>query len=336
MIASHGSAETNFVSMITIDLNEDNKTDIIVGSYDYSVYSIMIFLNSGSDIFIQSKRFPVSDAPSSISTGDINNDNTLDIVVVSKYSTNIYVFLNAGNGTFIGRMTISIEFSISDFKIIDFNKDGKLDFIITTVERYYALVLLNDGNGIFTNHNIYSTVYPPIYVEVIDVNGDNMFAIITTHLNGHITIFSSTDNSTIMKQVSSVSRPTFYPITTNDINSDNKVDIIITVNSISFVVIFNFGNGTFSDPITYFVDSAGDIVTGDLNNDGKADIICVDSRNSKITTYFNTGNGTFIKQRAIPLSGSTHYATTNDFNDDGKMDIIVADSETIIAISFHC
>ncbi|CAF1030070.1 unnamed protein product [Adineta steineri] len=331
-LASFNSATILLNSILSADVNEDDKLDIIVGNRLEK--TIMIFLNLDDGTFTQSKIFLHEIVLSRITTGDINNDGKLDLIATSSDVPDITIFYNTGNGNFNNTMIIPTENIVFDVKAVDINKDNKLDLIVTDSYNNYIFVFMNDGNGVFSKQITYETTYFPHKLEVIDVNNDALSDIIVTHDVKKMTVFLNTDNGNFIEQKPSLLGLKLGFIKAIDINGDNEIDLIVGSGR-DLHIHFGFGNSTFADPITYsIVDGLDYLETADFNNDNKTDIILSHSGSYKISIFFNTGNGTFKEPKILDNINHPKYAAMIDI--DGKAELVVANDETMRILHLRC
>lgn len=125
-----------------------------------------------------------------------------------------------------------------------------------------------------------------------------------------------------------------YSLAIDDVNADNKTDIVIANNGGNTAgVLLNGGNGTFLTQTTYTTGGGSaprGVVTGDVNGDNKPDIITANNGGSSVSVLLNGGNGTFLNQITYMTgtgSGPTSVALA-DLSGDNKSDIVVANSGT--------
>src|SRR5438067_10359312 len=84
--------------------------------------------------------------PTSIASGDFNNDSILDVVVSDYTNSAMDVLLGDGKGGFIPLPPIHGLSSPGPVVTADFNGDGNLDFAVLSIP-FEAEVLLGNGDG---------------------------------------------------------------------------------------------------------------------------------------------------------------------------------------------
>ena len=165
------------ISVEVVDVNSDNKPDIVVG--DYNSNNVGIFLNVGNGTFLAQTTYSTGAGsnPRGVAVADVNSDNKPDIVVADYTSNNVGVLLNAGNGTFLAQTNYSTGSGSSLYSIaaVDVNSDNKPDIVVADYTSNNVGVFLNAGNGTFLAQTNYSTGAGsnPRGVAVADVNSDN-------------------------------------------------------------------------------------------------------------------------------------------------------------------
>ncbi|CAF1482311.1 unnamed protein product [Adineta steineri] len=133
-------------SVVALDVNGDNKPDIIAANYN--AFNVGVFLNTGNGTFVAQVTYSTgaSSYPYYVSAGDVNGDSYADIVVANYWADNVGVLLNMGNGTF----TVQVAYSTGSWsepysvRVADVNADGTLDII---AGNYYA-----DNIGVFLSN----------------------------------------------------------------------------------------------------------------------------------------------------------------------------------------
>jgi hypothetical protein len=175
--------------------------------------------------------------------------------------------------------------------VVDVNSDSKPDIIFANHYGDNVGVLLNKGNGTFTTQTTYRTGSNsgPTSVAVIDVNNDSKPDIIVTNYYGdNVGILLNRGNGTFTAQTTYTTSSNSLPssVAVVDVNSDSKLDIIVTnYNGDNVGVLLNEGNGTFTTQTTYTTGSnsgPSTVVVIDVNSDSKPDIIVANKLNGNV------------------------------------------------------
>jgi hypothetical protein len=119
-----------------------------------------------------------------------------------------------------------------------------------------------------------------------------------------------------------------------DLNNDTSLDILIAnYGTHSISVLYGYGNGAFSRPITYSMgyDSLPfAVVGGNFNNDNQLDLVSANYGTNNIAVLLGDANGTFTNQRTFSTGPASHPCAiaVGHFNDDTLLDIAVANYGT--------
>ncbi|CAF0890611.1 unnamed protein product [Adineta steineri] len=325
-------------SVAVADFNNDKQLDIVVANYGTN--NIGIFLGYGNGTFSSQTTYSTGDnsQPFSVTIGDFNNDQQLDIVVANFGANNIGIFLGYGNGSFSSQTTYSTGWGSSppDVAAGDFNNDGQLDIAVVNYGGWNMGIFLGYGNGTFFNQQTYPTGYLsyPRAIALGDFNNDSRLDIAVINYYGvNIGVFLGYGNGTFADQITySVPSGTApYEIAIGDVNNDDHQDIIIIVDySNTLVIFFGYGNGTFFKGNSYSTGSGSDptsITVGDFNNDNQLDIVVTNCLTNNVVIFIGKGDGNFPNQRTYSTGdNSCPYAVAVGYiNNDNILDIVVAD-----------
>ncbi|CAF4175866.1 unnamed protein product [Adineta steineri] len=131
-------------SISVVDVNGDNKPDLIVGNFKTS--NIGILLNAGNGKFLNQTIYSTGhySEPRSVVVADINCDNKPDIIVANSNKENIGIFLNFGNGTFQPQRTYATGVSTKPWSVTvgDVNDDNKPDIVFSDITNDQIVILI--------------------------------------------------------------------------------------------------------------------------------------------------------------------------------------------------
>ncbi len=328
------------VGLAVVDVNNDNKPDIIVANQHGS--NVGVLLNDGKGTFLSQTTYSTgfNSHPQFVSVVDINGDDKPDIIVANNGGNGFGVFFNFGNGTFLPQVSYHTGDASypPSLTVADVNNDNKPDIIIANQNENTIGIILNPGNGTFTSMKSIQLEFgeAPTSPSVVDINEDNKPDIVFANYGGNsVSIFFNSGDGSFPSgatyPTAFQSEPTFVYVV--DVNQDDKVDIVVVNRNMNNVgILLNSGNGTFLPQTTY---STGDnsnprcVSVVDLNGDNKPEIIVANHDLDNIGIFVNIGNGTFLLQKSYSTGSDSNprFVSVIDVNGDHKPDIIVANSE---------
>jgi hypothetical protein len=132
------------VAVAVADLNYDNKSDVIVVNSEGNNVYILLGYGNGSFSIVSIISTGFRSNPSGVTIGELNNDNILDIIIVTAGTSSIILAQGYGNGTFGNETTIEMgyNFNIHAVALGDFSGDGLIDITIANYGEDYVDVLL--------------------------------------------------------------------------------------------------------------------------------------------------------------------------------------------------
>jgi hypothetical protein len=221
----------------------------------------------------------------------------------------------------------------------DVNSDGKPDLIVSTIgwDSGTVSVLLNNGDGTFASKVDYASGTGTYFVASADVNGDGKTDLVVANQGtyptwvGTVSVLMNNGNGIFTSRVDYATGNVTRSVTTADVNSDGKADLVVAnygiypdwISTVS--VLLNLGDGTFASKVDYATGIATCFVTtADVNGDGKADLIFANAGSNTVSVLLNNGDGTFAAKEDYATGSNPHSITVADVNGDGKADLIAA------------
>lgn len=332
------------------DFDGDGLPDIL--RWVYTSSKITIGRNTsesgkaGSDVFLEQVISDPSNTNTirSVAVGDLNNDGKPDLVV-STSGSNLSVYLN--NST-TGRISLEKPFNLTKSEsarciaISDCDNDGRNE--ILACSEHFISIFKNTGGKAST---LFSTAVEqylsdPDELIVRDIDGDRLPELIIMRSYGSTYILKNKSAGgaikndmfeflTSLNEEGSVNTPTGTSIAVEDLNADNKPDIIIsnaytreiTVCEITTEVGALARNSFKPTKLNFGIPLSG-VSVKDLDGDGLPDLLCADNYSHMISYLKNLGGSGFNFASQINLKTGQYprEIQVTDLNADGINDIV--------------
>jgi hypothetical protein len=279
------------VEPIVGDLNGDNRADVLLTSYDRSVY-VLLSTQTGFAKPAQLSLGTTVNAclPDYADIGDINHDGKADIVFAypgdsscggSSTPSGFYTLLGKGDGTFTPSFT-ALGNSLMEPRLIDFNGDGNLDLALSDsnfdIGKYAFWIVPGKGDGTFNtgaaSQPIPNTVVTAIIPGDFDADGKQDLTVgVETRVDNSNNIISGTSGVELLKGHGDFTfdQPQMYAFSNfptegayADFNGDGKPDLVLSLVHFLFLpgpgvsnfgYLVNLGEGSFS-PLQQTITSA--------------------------------------------------------------------------------
>jgi hypothetical protein len=222
------------ISVAAVDVNSDNKPDIIVVNLGSN--NVGVLFNTGSGTFLAQSTYSTGAGSTSrsVAVADVNSDSHPDIVVANIGLNNVGVFLNTGSGTFLAQTSYSTGAGSSAYAVavVDVNSDGHPDITVANSAAGNVGVLLNTGSGTFLAQTTYSTIAAssPRSVAVVDVNSDDYPDIaVANEGSGNVGVLLNAGTGTFLAETPYSTGVGSSPrcVVLVDVNGDSKPDIVV-------------------------------------------------------------------------------------------------------------
>lgn len=263
----------------TCDANNDNRNDIIIAQ-GANIDQLTMYINDGNNFFTKSVIDNDIADPVFIHQGDFNDDNWVDLIVLTESNGEIFYYEN-NNGGFEQRIHIGNVTSFGkSIAVADFDGDNDKDFI--AIGQHSIDLYRNDGQANFTMEHILTTNSSPnilecFALEVLDYNNDGAKDVICGETLGLVIYANDGSGNFTPTKISQSQHHTIPAIGVINANGDSKADIIFhspstvgiyinqsTINSTQFI----YHNQLFSAT----TNSISGFQTGDFTQNGFEDI----------------------------------------------------------------
>lgn len=172
--------------LVVGDFNNDRFKDLAVSSYHSNSVQILV----GEDHGLNQSDYTLSvENPSSLVSGDFNQDDSLDLVVLS--GDKILLAEGKGDGTFKSPVEIQ-ALSSPNVQLAkgDFNNDQMLDLAILEETSGALTIIKGIGDGSFKKGTDFEIGFPVAAIATGDLNNDGITDMVTIReSSSQITIF---------------------------------------------------------------------------------------------------------------------------------------------------
>lgn len=319
------------------DVNGDGILDII--SNNFESRSISVLLGEGDGSFASQFGFFGGAGVIAMQLADFDDDDDLDLALLSQQDMRVIILTNPGDGRFGNRVTYPVqEFfdyeELFSMTIDDFDDDGDLDLVVP-IEGFGAVTALwNNGTGLFTPEYDFLPVEwydGPGSVRRIDLDLDGDLDYLDSEQG--LCVYLNNGDDTYAKHACYFSSggASSVRLIVEDFNADGFPDVAGLSsrfdNDPACTIYMNDGLGGFSDGVEYeFYEDFIEVSFGDLDHDGDPDMVVGvrnDDENGALVVLTNDGNGVFVDEDYI-RDGDYYVGDVQlvDIDSDGNLDLL--------------
>jgi Calx-beta domain/FG-GAP-like repeat len=315
----------------TGDFNNDGKTDILAGTS-------RLYFGDGTGNFSEAVTTTIDSSLNTLSVGDFNGDDNLDVAGNSFSVNSIAVYFGNGLGSFSAATQVPVAGGFNAWDSSDVNNDGTTDLTAVISSPNSVVIFLSNGNGTFQPAVSYQLPAgeTPNWITSGDLNNDGSRDLLTTSqgvsvaANLNVLLGNGSGGFTVRPQISEPTNNSYRPRLV-DINSDGKLDLASSVSFRNASILIRLGNGdgTFqADDVRPSLVSATGVIFEDFTGDGVPDIGTGSSDSNSFAVIENNGNGN-VGVPQISAGGLGPIGLiTSDFNSDGKPDVVSANIDS--------
>jgi len=272
---------------------------------------------------------------------DINNDNSLDIVLAIGLQQN-KILINNSNGEFSDETSdrlVTQNLNSQDISIADFNTDGNIDLFFPNEQNQSSELAINNGLGTFSDLSNRIPVAGYFTSSAsLDFDNDGSRDLFIGNRGQNILLENSGNaffNNQTSQRLPQILDATF-DIAVGDITGNNLPDLL-AANEGPNIVLINTGSGFFSNqsgnriPYINAIEESRRVTLADIDNDGDLDIYYGNTgfqqnTNPQDRLLINDGQGFFSDQtsdRLPAITTNTYDAEFKDLDNDDDLDLIV-------------
>ena len=270
-----------------------------------------------------------TDRSASLSTGDLDGDGDLDLVVANgrHWPAQNLVYLNDGKGEFGEPRKLGAPSKSYAAPLADLDGDGDLDCVVGN-DREPSRVFWGDGKGAFARGPDIGSEGPVRHTVIADLNGDKRPDVVFAKRGSANTIcFNSVDKSFAQQAEFGASDGPTTQIAAADLDGDGDIDLVTANRGAQNFVYLNDGKGRFGKGLAYGSgsDRTRGVAVADLDGDGKLDLVNANVGEPN-AIYFGNGKGGFARQQNFGSGQRSFAVIASDIDGDGNVDLAIANA----------
>ncbi|MGH7163950.1 MAG: FG-GAP repeat domain-containing protein [Nitrospiraceae bacterium] len=284
------------------------------------------------DLFYLFATYPVGKNPTSVSTGDFNEDGFTDLITTNIGSNSLSLLFGNGDGTFKDQVKIEVGREPRAIALNDYNGDGRQDLAVACSGSDQVAIFLGLASGTFGVGQRYAVHRSPVSIASGDFNGDRKPDLIVALRNDKIKVLLGQGDGTFVDGVLYEYGDTPTSLAVADLNQDSKLDVAVTNGgpmSSAVSIWLGNGDGTFRGPADYRTGKRPlGVSFGDFNNDRMTDLLVINGEMDTFTIFLGKGDGTFEIGKEAGADAGPVFGLARDFNGDHLVDVAIVNIQS--------
>jgi len=318
------------------DVNDDGNADLVTANAGSNDISVLLGDGIGGFAPAAGSPFMAGDLPQSVTLGDVDADDNLDLITTNLVSNDVSVLLGDGTGQFTAATGSPFAVAVGPrtAAVDDVNADGNADLVVANAVSDDISVLLGDGTGQFNSAagSPFTAGNGPHSIVLSDMDGDgNVDGVVSNAVSNDIVLLLGDGNGGFAPAAASPFAVGGLPqeVTVEDFDVDGSLDLVTAnAGSNDVSVLLGDGVGGFTtatgSPFSVGISPLS-VAVGDIDGDGNADLVTANERSDGLSLLLGDGDGSFTAatESELALGADPGDFAIGDFNSNGIADIVI-------------
>ncbi len=319
------------------DLDGDGLLDLAATDAGVSLFSATahVAFGTGNGAFTAPLGLVVGAGAYGMSTGDVNGDGLVDLLVAS-YSTGVNVLRQVGVRSFTAAQRASVLVKPLGVAFGDLTGDGRDELVVACagedIYDYGGLtVVRNDGTGVLTSTLTTKLGIGTRDVRIAELTGDAHADVASIGIATGITIHPGVGTGALLAATNwpMSGSPTAFEVA--DLNFDGHADLLTVSKASGLLSVRRAtttgGTGAFlPEQTSPLAGTPAGVAVADVTGDGVPDAVVSLAVPPSIAVYPGNADGSFGLPILATVPGSAGAIAAADINADGVADVAIADS----------
>ena len=312
--------------VMAADLDADGHQDIAISETD----TIRVFWGIGGKSMLDSTQLASGHEGTVPGVADLDGDGTPEFFFPNSKKQGVDLYVRPGlQSAVMPQLTIPTEIAYSSVRAVDVNGDEVPDLLgVSTQKSSLGVAFLSKSGGVLKQVALPVGSFPgPVEVGRID-EGETLDVAVPCFGSNEIRLFFGRGGATLETGpvVRTFESPKFLLL--SDVDSDGKLDMVVTAALGVVGVHFNSGGGAFTEVVSAYQSEAPvsflDFALGDVTGDSLPDLLMTITLVNEVLVIPNKGKREFEPPIRLKVQGRPQSISLADFNLDGVLDLSIS------------
>ncbi len=312
-----------------IHYSDVNRSDLV--AYDVRQSELVLLIGMGNGEFSNRKVLSSVPQPSSIVTGNINNDGMDDIALVLREQNKVIVFTSNTTDSTYQRNSFTVNFYPEKVIFGDISGDAVNDLVIFgKLSSGVTVIRGKAGNGFHDPQTVFVSI-PVSELSIISLNADKIPDVVVRKWlsNDDVFYFGIGDLQFSEQTTLSYGEDSVFSAY-QDLNGDNITDVVVASTQLSALLIYH-GDGLgnlLRVQIVALQNAMRDLLLGSIHSNTFPDIVTRDGTERNFSVVINNDDGQFYDETVFGMPYANNDIQLCDIDGDRYDEVVLLDASS--------